>query len=235
MKLRVLVVDDEPLARRRLVAMVDRTELAEVVGVADNAERATAAIATLDPDVVLLDVQMPGKTGVALARELGARPVVVFTTAYAEHAVDAFETAAADYLLKPVVAAKLVRALDRAAGRISRARSEAEPRIAARAAGIVHVFAAAAIARFRAQDKYTTFTTDGVEHLVEESLDALEARLSPWGFVRAHRGELVQLARIRKLDVRGGSAELELDDGQRVRVSRRLLPALRRRLGDHSG
>jgi DNA-binding LytR/AlgR family response regulator len=229
-KLRVVVVDDEPLARRRLVAMVGRTELAEVVGEADNADRARATIAAIDPDVVLLDVRMPGASGVELARRLGARPVVVFTTAYAEHAVDAFDAAAADYLLKPVTETKLARALDRAAARLAGTRNEAEPRITARAGGVVHVFAALQIVRFRAADKYTVFAIDGVEHVIEQALGELEATLAPWGFVRVHRGELVQASRIRALDLRGEVPELELDDGQRVRVSRRMLPALKKRL-----
>ena len=227
MKLRVVIVDDEPLARQRLALMLARSELAEVVGEADNAARAAAAIAALDPDVVLLDVRMPGETGVELARRLGARPVVVFTTAHGEHAVDAFDTAAADYLMKPVGADKLARALDRAAARLAKSGGEAEPRITARAGDTVRVFAASQIARFRADTKYTVFAIDGVEHLLDESLDTLEAQLAAWGFVRVHRGELVQVSQIRTL--RG--SELELADGQRVRVSRRMLAQVKKRLG----
>jgi DNA-binding LytR/AlgR family response regulator len=227
MKLRVVVVDDEPLARKRLIAMVGRTEIACVVGEADNADRAAATIALVDPDVVLLDVRMPGETGVELARRLGERPVVVFTTAYGEHAVDAFDAAAADYLMKPIAPDKLARALDRAAARLAGTRSEREPRITARAGEVVRVFAASAISRFRAEAKYTVFDIDGVENLIEESLGELEVRLEPWGFVRVHRAELVQVARIRAL--RGN--ELELDDGQRARVSRRMLPTVKKRLG----
>jgi DNA-binding LytR/AlgR family response regulator len=226
MKIRVAIVDDEPLARRRLAAMVGRTELAEVVGEADNVDRAQRLIADVDPDVVLLDVRMPGRSGLELARGLGARPVVVFTTAYGEHAVEAFDAAAADYLVKPVSADKLVRALDRAAARLAGTRSDREPRITARAGETVRVFPASAIARFRAEAKYTVFVIDGSEHLIEESLGDLEVRLGPWGFVRVHRAELVQASRIRALH----GSELELDDGQRVRVSRRALPMVRKRL-----
>lgn len=225
MKLRVIVVDDEPLARRRLATMVDRTEIAQIAGEADNVDRAEQLITAIDPDVVLLDVRMPGRTGIELARTLGARPVVVFTTAFGEHAVEAFDTAAADYLVKPVSADKLARALDRAAARLAGTRSDA-PRITARAGDTVQVFAASAIARFRAEAKYTVFVTGGREHLIDESLDALEARLAPWGFLRAHRSELVQVSRIRALD----GTELVLDDGQRVRVSRRMLPQVRKHL-----
>jgi len=228
--LRVLIVDDEPLARRRLAAMVGRTQLAEVIGEAGNADQAAEAIGRLDPDVVLLDVRMPGRSGLELARGLGARPIVVFTTAHGDHAVDAFDAAAVDYLLKPVAADRLARALDRAAARLTGGAREGEPRISAHAGGVLHVFAASAIARFRAADKYTVFSVGGVEHVIEESLTALEERLAAWGFARVHRGELVQVARVRALDLQGDAPTLELDDGQRVRVSRRLLPELRQRL-----
>jgi DNA-binding LytR/AlgR family response regulator len=229
MKLRVLVVDDEPLARVRLAAMVDRTELAETVGEAGNAFEAADQIARHDPDVVLLDVRMPGKTGVELARELGARPVVVFTTAFGEHAVDAFDAAAIDYLMKPIEQTKLARALDRARDRLAGA-DDREPRITVRDATGVRVFVASQITRFHAEDKYTAFVVDGVEQLTEETLDALESRLVAWGFIRVHRAELVQLARIRALHVAGAGGEVELDDGQRAKVSRRALPDVRRQL-----
>ena len=230
MKLRVAIVDDEPLARRRLANLVGRTANAEVVGEAGDAEAAAQLIARVDPDVVLLDIRMPGDTGVAFARRLGARPIVVFTTAYPEHAVEAFDAAAADYLLKPVDPDKLARALDRAATRLGAAGVAHEPRVTARSGDVVRVFAAREIARFTAQQKYTVFVVDGIEHLIDEPLGSLEARLAPWGFVRVHRAELVQADRVRAVRPRGLGAELELDDGQTVPVSRRLVAAVRRRL-----
>lgn len=225
MKLRVIVVDDEPLARRRLVAMVSRTAIAEVVGEADNADRAQQLIAAVDPDVALVDVIMPGRSGLELARTLGPRPVVVFTTAFGEHAVAAFDAAAADYLVKPIAADKLARALDRAAARLAGTRSD-EPRVTARSGETVQVFAALAITRFRAEAKYTIFVIDGREHLIDESLDALESRLAAWGFLRVHRSELVQLSQIRALE----GIELVLTDEQRVSVSRRMLAQVRKNL-----
>jgi DNA-binding LytR/AlgR family response regulator len=226
MKLRVVIVDDEPLARRRLATLVGRTELAEVVGQAGDPIEAAALIERLDPDVALLDVRMPGGTGVELARRFGARPIVVFTTAYGEHAVEAFDAAAADYLLKPIDPDKLARALDRVASRLAATGPSHEPRITARSGEVVRVFPAREIARFTARDKYTSFVVGGVEHLLEEALASLEERLAPWGFVRVHRAELVQAARVRAVRAR----ELELDTGEAVPVSRRMLAAVRRRL-----
>jgi len=163
------------------------------------------------------------------ARTLGARPVVVFTTAYGEHAVDAFDAAAADYLLRRVDLEKLARARDRAAGWLAAAGPGHEPRITARSGEVVRVFPARAIARFTAQDEYTTFVLDGIEDLIEEPLASLERRLEPWGFLRVHRAELVQAACGRAIHPRGLAAELERDDGRRVPVSRRLVASVRRR------
>ncbi|MFN0252296.1 MAG: LytR/AlgR family response regulator transcription factor [Kofleriaceae bacterium] len=223
MKLRVLIVDDEHLARRRLSSLIARTEQAEVVGEAGDSIEAVALIQSQDPDVALLDVCMPGMSGVELARGLGVRPVVVFTTAYGEHAVDAFDSAAVDYLLKPIDPDKLARALDRAASRLRSAGPVNEPRITARSGDVVRVFAAREIARFSARDKYTTFMIANVEHLLEEALASLESRLAAWGFVRVHRAELVQIARVRAVH----SRDLELDTGERVPISRRLLASVK--------
>ena len=220
--LRVIVVDDEPLARRRLRAMLERAGLVEIVGEAGDADRAAEVIARVDPDVAFVDVRMPGRSGLELARRCGARPAVVFTTAYGEHAVDAFDAGAADYLVKPVAAGKLDRALRRAHERLARV----APTITARAGAVVHVFDATTIARFHAVAKYTAFEHGGVEHLIERSLDELGELLAPWGFARVHRSELVRLAGVRAMH----RSELELADGTRVRVSRRMRPALRKRL-----
>lgn len=229
MTLRVVIVDDEPLARRRLATLVERCAAARVVGHAGSADEALEVIARVDPDVALLDVRMPpGVSGVELAKRFGGRPIAIFTTAHAEHAVDAFDAAAADYLLKPVELAKLARALDRAAARLATVGVVHEPRIAARSGGVVHIFAARAIARFRAEDKYTVFVVDDVEYLIDESLAALAERLAPWGFLRVHRGELVQLAHVRALV--GDDSELELASGERVAVSRRSLASVRKAL-----
>lgn len=225
---RVLIVDDEPPARRRLARLVAEVG-STVIGEAGDADEALDAIRRLDPDVVLLDIRMPGTDGVTLARMLDARPIVVFTTAHAEFALDAFDAAAIDYLLKPISRDKLARALDRARARMA-AVPAAPPRLIARTGDRIDVHVATAITRFWSDEKYTAFAAGGAEHLLDESLNTLEERLVPWGFVRVHRGELIQLARIRRLRDAGDGAIAELDDGQEARVSRRSLPDLRRRL-----
>jgi DNA-binding LytR/AlgR family response regulator len=242
MTVRVLIVDDEPVARRRLSRMLGEIPGVEVAGEAANGEEALEGISTLRPDLVLLDIRMPGLDGLALARSSASLPPIVFTTAYDAHAVEAWETCAVDYLLKPIKRDRLERALARArlarggalqeaalTGENARRRAaEAAVRIVARDGDTTSVFDATTISRFYAADKYSVFVSGGREHLLEESLSTLEDRLVPHGFIRVHRGELVALACVHALHAERNGGWLELRDGQRVRVSRRHLPALRR-------
>ena len=222
--MKVLVVDDEPLARRRLMRMLRR--IATVTEVAEAHDGAEALARGASYDVVLLDVAMPGVDGVQAARGLQGRTTVIFTTAHAEHALAAFDASAIDYLMKPVEAARLERALARV---VVRALQPPPLRVTARGRGGVHLFDPASIDRFRAQDKVTVFVADGREHVVEQSLSSLESTLT--GFVRVHRGELVRLDAVVRLGRDDDGAFVELDGGAVVRVSRRLLSELEARLG----
>lgn len=243
MILRVLVVDDEPIARRRLCRMLHEIPDVEVVGEAADGFQAIARISELQPDVVLLDIRMPGLDGLAVARSQTELPPVIFTTAYDQHAVDAFDVCAVDYLLKPIKRERLERALFRA--RLIRGqnlpvmkvlrdflekRTSTEVRVLTRDGDKVRVFDATAIVRFYAADKYSAFLCGGREHLLEESLNVLEERLEGHAFVRIHRAELVSSRHIGVFDADRNGGWVELTDGQRARVSRRHLPALRRAL-----
>ncbi len=249
--MKILVVDDEPLARRRLIRKLRGLAGAEVVGEAVDGRDAVEKLASLSPDLVFLDIRMPGIDGMALARQLAATgasaPAVIFTTAHSEHAVEAFELAAVDYLLKPVETERLRAALDRAA-RV-RAPIEASPlaallerllqgavseppaRVTARLKDVVHILDAREIARFHAEEKYVLVRKGAEEFLLDDSLNALEQRLAHQGFLRVHRSELVNLARVRRLRLEGDGAVLDLDDGQQAPVSRRMLSELKARLG----
>jgi two-component system LytT family response regulator len=232
---RVLVVDDEEPARRRLVRMLERLGGIEVVGEAGDGEQALALVRERAPELLLLDIDMPEMDGLELA-ELPGVPLVIFTTAHAEHAVRAFEVAAVDYLLKPIGRERLAEAIERARGRVGRAATvsgsvEPLPRITARSGGTVHVIDASEIVRFHATDKVTIFVHEGRELVLDDSLSALEERLHPHGFFRTHRAELVNLAAVRALHSEGGSTHVELRDGSRAAVGRRVVAELKRRLG----
>jgi DNA-binding LytR/AlgR family response regulator len=242
--MRILVADDEPLARARLLRMLAGIEGVEAVGEAATGREALEKIAELAPDCVLLDVRMPGLDGLEVAKASGVP--VVFITAHDDYAVEAFELAAVDYLLKPVRRERLLRALEklRQAGpgdpgrldallqRLLAASGRSSPiRISARRGDAVHFFDPAEIVRFTAAAGYTSFQRDGQEFLLDESLNQLEARLAPLGFLRIHRAELVRLDAVRALRGEHGASQVELSDGQRAPVSRRLVGDLRRRLG----
>ena len=244
-----MVVDDEPLARNRLRRMIEQIAGVEMAGEAGDGVEALERIGELAPDVVLLDIRMPGLDGLTLARTAKDLPPVVFTTAYDEYAVQAFEANAVDYLLKPVKRERLEQALERVRARsapraagpdvgavLERLLAEREgrttaPRITAQQNGTLHVFDAREITRFYAQDKYTAFQVDGSEYLLEESLSSLEQRLASFDFLRVHRGELVSLAQVRAFRPEDSGGVVELRDGQTARVSRRHAAELRRALG----
>ncbi len=242
MTLRVLVVDDEAPARRRLKRMLEQLSDVEVVGEAADGEAALQLAGTLNPDVMFLDIRMPGIDGVTLAQRFTHLPPIVFCTAWNEFAVQAFEVNAIDYLLKPVTLERLRQAIARlttrrpamatAVATVLEAVAPASPtRIISGNRGELRFFDARELTRLWSSDKYTLFRADGEEHLTEESLVALAGRLQPFGFVQVHRAELIRLEAVKSLRNEDGIHEVLLSDGQVARVSRRELPAVRRALG----
>jgi len=241
--MRVVIVDDEPIARRRLGRMLDKHADVEIVGEASDGDEALEVIAATSPDAVLLDIHMPGRDGLAVARSLAEpRPHVVFVTAYDQHAIDAFDAAAIDYLLKPVEAARLDAALERlrrasdtlppALGKLIDALTGGSiPRVFARQGDRVYPVDARQVSRFWAADKYTAFVFEGDTLYLEDSLNDLEARLDDHGFVRVHRAELVNIAEIRSIATVDDKLVVELRDGQTAPVSRRMAKELKAKLG----
>jgi two-component system response regulator AlgR len=243
--MRVLIVDDEKPARDRLQRIVDDFARYDVVGEAANGEQALKLAAELRPDIVLLDIRMPGIDGIETARYLNALdtpPAVVFTTAYDEYAVDAFDARAIGYVLKPVRRERLERALEHAARITARMleRLETQPGLASRRGHVcarVHdglrLIPIGGIRYFTADQKYVRVHHDGGEDLIDEPLKSLERDFAP-DFVRIHRGALVAVERIERLErTADGKARIVLrgtDAGDELVVSRRHVADVRRRL-----
>ena len=238
--MRVLIVDDEAPARRRLARQILEHGAHTIAGEASDGDEALALCATLEPDVLLLDIHMPKLDGLTLVAQHRALPPVVFVTAFDAHAVRAFELHAVDYLLKPVRPERLAEALDRVRLRV--AQSDAAPRvlqslvptstrIASASRGVTKLFDGLTVTRFWSSEKYTLFRADGEEQMTEEPLGAIEARLGSHGFLRVHRAELVRLDAVRAIRTEDDGVVLELEDGQRARVSRRSSAAVRAALG----
>jgi two-component system LytT family response regulator len=243
--LRTLIVDDERLARRELRRLLEPQDAVEVVGEAANADEAEAALREHDPDLLLLDVQMPGDSGFDLLERLDAVPHVVFVTAYDEYAIRAFKANALDYLVKPVEPGRLDDAIEtvreRAAETTPRAAvaGEAEPRPTLRAEDQVFVkdgercwFVQLADVRlFGAAGNYTRLYFNEEEPLIHRSLSYLEDRLDPGRFFRASRQHILNLRWVADVTRWSkGKLNATLADGTEVELSRRRSRAFREQL-----
>ena len=249
--MRVLLVDDEQPARDRLRQLLEELGSCEVIGEAANGEQALALAAREQPDVVLLDIRMPGMSGIETAHHLNAMskpPAVVFTTAYDEHAIDAFDARAVGYLLKPVRGRRLRGALEHAA-RLTRGQlteltlagiqSRARRHVCARAKGRLKLIPVADILYFRAEHKYVAVRHARGQDLIDESLKSLERAFAS-DFVRIHRNALIRVDAIDRLETRADGqvrivlrADAENSDNARadkLMVSRRHRASVRRRL-----
>jgi two-component system LytT family response regulator len=245
--LRLLIADDEPLIRlgmrRAVAAMPGVAVLAECGSVDDTVE----AIGSRAPDLVLLDVQMPGGTGLDVVRRVGpARmPAVVFVTAFDEYAVQAFEVNAVDYVLKPFEPERLRQAVERARDRLTRQaagdigerlrallaadRERGPERLVVRSGERFELVPVDAVDWIEAADNYVLLHCGAKRHLLGETLTGLERRLDPRRFRRVHRSRIVNTSRIVAVHVlMGGVYELELGDGTRLTSGRQYREAVQR-------
>jgi two-component system LytT family response regulator len=235
--LRTLVVDDEPLARRKLTVRLRRDPDIATVNECESGAEAVAEIRSSRPDLVFLDVQMPGCDGFDVLELLGSdqRPVIVFVTAHDDYALRAFEAGALDYLLKPFTTARFQRALERAKRRLAH-HMEGRPRAAeplvvknARQVAFVNI---ADIDWIEASNYYTCLHVGRDTHLLRRSLAVLEQELQSGSFCRIHRSTIVNVARIGGLErTDDGEYAVVLKTGARLRLSRRFRKSLQHRLG----
>lgn len=234
--LSILIVDDEQPARDRLRRLVDTLPEFRVAGEASGGADALKRIQELSPDVLLLDISMPGMDGMALARVLqegGASPAVVFCTAYEDQALNAFEVEAVDYLVKPVRAERLELALEKARRYLGQDAGAPDQFLRSTVGGKIVLTPVAQVICLLAEDKYTTVIHDKGETVIEDSLTVLEQRF-PGLFVRVHRNALVSRKHLRGVerDPAGHSHALLSGTDRKPEVSRRNVSSLRKLLSD---
>ena len=238
--MKILIVDDEKPARDRLSRMVGELGQHELVGEAVNGVEALGMSQSREPDIVLMDIRMPGMDGIEAARHisrLDEPPAVIFTTAFSDHALEAFETHAVDYLLKPVKQERLKAAIDAAtrptraqAARSGDALSGLEPRqhICARVRGSLVLVPIDNIFYFHAEQKYVTVRHREGEVLIEDALKALETEFGD-RFFRIHRNALVSLEALGGMQSdNDGHLVTFRDIDDKLEISRRHLPGVRK-------
>ena len=250
-KVRVLIADDEPRARQFLEKLLGEQEELEVVGAARGGVEALSLCHKLKPDVAFLDIHMPDLSGLEVARQLmrAGPPRVVFVTAYDRYAVEAFEVAALDYVLKPIRRERLAETVRRVVADVRGGRGAAagaletaleSPELAKRAAILkrlpvrhrreIKLLDLDQVPLVLSRDRLVLACSEGHEYLVDYTLQELESRLPEGRFVRVHRGALVNVDAIESYGGEDGVLVLKLKDGTRVEASERRAAEVRRRL-----
>ena len=247
-KIRTLVVDDEPIARARVVSLLKDEADIEVIGECANGQQAMSAIESGSPDLLFLDIQMPEVNGLDLARTIQSTgtPAVVFVTAYDEYALRAFEVHALDFLLKPFSAERFRSALGHAREQVSQRRKgamvpkTADPerraarpnRLMIKSGGRIHFVRMADIDWCEAQGNYVRVHVGPQEHLVRDTMSHLESELDAQQFVRIHRSAIVNVDRIQEMQSSfNGEYVVLLRTGTRLTLSRGYREILQARLG----
>jgi two-component system LytT family response regulator len=237
-RVQVLVVDDEPLVRIGVTKILRTQSKVELVGEASNGLEAVSMIEELAPDIVFLDVQMPGLDGFEVldALEVDSPPVVVFVTAYDQHAIKAFDVHAVDYILKPFDDERLLTALDRAVARLNsdgkekgiesllgevRSPKGHTERFLVRSAGRIYFVAAEEVDWIDAADNYVRLHAGGKPHLIRSKISQLAEELDPSTFVRVHRSHIVNMKQVKELKpLPSGDCDVVLKNDVVVRLSR---------------
>jgi len=229
--MKVLIADDEPVARQVLREHVEAIPQLEIAGEASTGKETMQRILDLDPDLVLLDQQMPELDGLAVVRSLrGANtPLIIFVTAYERHALEAFEVGAVDYLLKPVRRERLEKAIEKARRQLkSPPPEEGRKKIVGRRGTDLYLLDPAEIVAFQAEGELVHIITTGQRYLSDHSLKALEKKLERPRFRRVHRGTLINTDHLRKISPLSSRRWLlKMSNGFEAVVSKRLANAIR--------
>lgn len=231
--MRTLIVDDEPLARARLRRLLNEHPDIAVIGEAGHTVAAQALL-DQDPDLVFLDIEMPGESGLAWATRLRERPLppaIIFTTAHPQHALDAFAASPVDYLLKPIEPARLAQAIARAR-QPTRAQQEHEPGISIQVGRAQRTIRASQVVAVLSEDKYTRLIHSTGEALIDHSLKEVETLLGDY-VLRIHRNSLLNRARLTAIRRDGAGRHFAEAQGldRPLEISRRALPQVRQALG----
>jgi two-component system LytT family response regulator len=250
-KIRALIVDDEPLARRRIKSLLAQDSTVDVIGECSDGHKAVASISELTPDLVFLDVQMPAMDGFEVIKTIGAErmPTVIFVTAYDQYALKAFEVNALDYLLKPFDRRRFQKTLERAKAMISglgngnvnnqllsllrdlRREHETPERFVIKSGGRVVFLRVEEIDVMRAVGNYVRLQVGRDSHFMRETMTGMEAKLDPDRFMRIHRSTIVNLDRVKEVQPWAkGEYVLIMRDGTRLIMSRRYRERLNERL-----
>lgn len=251
-KIRTLIVDDEPLARERIRALLAEQPDLEVIGEARDGEEAVQAILAHEPDLVFLDIQMPKMDGFEVIRTVGAdnMPLVVFVTAYDQHALKAFDVRALDYLLKPFDRERFAESIGRVRQAIERSGTdeigrrllelvrELKPgggrsdRLVIKSAGRLFFLRTDEIDWVEAAGNYVKLHVGADEHLLRETMNGIEVKLDPDKFFRIHRSRIVNMERIKELQPWfNGEYVVILRNGTKLTLSRGYREKLQERLG----
>ena len=252
--IRAFLLDDEPLAVKRLTRLLNATSRVEIIGASTDPVEALPPIARERPDVLFLDIQMPGMTGFELLSKIDPQPLIVFTTAWDQYALQAFEVNSVDYLLKPIEAQQLDRALNKVerivrgnearpdvqqllakwAAAVEKSQPEYMDRVASRTGDRVELVELSRVTHFFASDKLTWAATPAKNYIVDYTIQDLERKLDPKRFVRAHRSALVNVEYIHELHTWfAGKMLIRLKDEKHteIAVSRDRVHAVKERLG----
>lgn len=224
--IKIILIDDERSAREELKRMLQDYPDMEIVGEAANAAEARKAISELQPDLLFLDIQMPGETGFELLESLDTVPEIIFVTAYDQYALKAFEVSAIDYLMKPVRDERLAKAIEQ----IRRKQlSKPKPQVFIKDGNSYHLVRWSDVFLIESLDNYARLWFNDQKVLMKTSLNQLESKLDPNLFFRANRAQIIQLRFIKKINQSDGQMQVLLINNTTVEVSTRQAPKLKER------